>query len=88
MNRPVFIVDSLNGLEYNFAYVLALTTDVETVLGIGNADTLEVEVFNRSVILAEDVIDCSRTTGRGELKAAETDLGVLVEDVISFVSLG
>ena len=40
----------------NFRSVLALNTDVETVFGVGNADTLEVVVFNRSVGVSGDYV--------------------------------
>ena len=45
------------GLFDNFNHFVALTHDVKAVFGVSNANTLEVEVFNGSVVVEFYVSD-------------------------------
>ena len=61
MSRPVFVICGSDLLHENFLSLVALTTDIEAVFGVGYAYALQVEVFNSAVVIADsNVVDAVR----------------------------
>ena len=58
MSRPVFVICGGDLLHENFLSLVALTTDIEAVFGVGYAYALQVEVFNRRIcVVGDDIAD-------------------------------
>ena len=47
-------IGGIDLLDYAFCNLVALLNDIVTVLGICNADTLKIVIFNRNILLSLD----------------------------------
>lgn len=72
-------------LENDLGNLATLTTDIETVLGVGNAYTLEVEVLNRSVLVNGNVLDSNSTTTGYKIVTIDSSLRAISDKTISCI---
>ena len=63
--QPLRLEDFRLSADEHFFNLAAGTADIEAVFGVGNTDTVEVEVFNSGVGIFNDVFDAGLCVGFG-----------------------